>query len=124
MNGRPSASLALPKPGPALTAVLAVVAATGILTALVGAWAQSGPTIFAWLAFQPGQPVPFVWRWLTSGLLTSPESWSHLFFSLLGLYFLGAPLERRWGSWRLVRFLGVAVVMGNLVTLAIDRSMP
>jgi membrane associated rhomboid family serine protease len=124
MNGRPSASLAFPKPGPALTAVLVAVGATGILTALIAAWSPSGLAVFPWLAFQPGQPLPFVWRWLTSGLLTSPESWSHLFFSLLGLYFLGAPLEKRWGSWRLVRFLGLAVFMGNLVTFAVDHAMP
>jgi len=124
MNERPSASQAFPRPGPALGAVLGAVAATGVLTALVSAWSQAGLEIFPWLAFQPGRPLPWVWRWITSGLLTSPESWSHLFFSLLGLYFLGAPLERRWGGWRLVRFLGVAVVMGNLVTFAIDRSMP
>lgn len=124
MNGRPPASRAFPRPGPALTAVLVALGATGILTALAGAWTQSGLQIFPWLAFQPGRPLPFVWRWLTSGLLTNPESWSHLFFSLLGLYFLGVPLERRWGSWRLVRFLGVAVFMGNLVTFVFDRAMP
>jgi membrane associated rhomboid family serine protease len=107
-----------------MRAVLVAVGATGILTALVAAWAQGGLAVFPWLAFQPGRPLPFVWQWLTSGLLTSPESWSHLFFSLLGLYFLGVPLERRWGSWRLVRFLALAVVMGNLVTFAVDRAMP
>ena len=58
------------------------------------------------------------------GSCTSPEHWSHLFFSLLGLYFLGAPLERRWRGWRLVRFLVIAVVLGNLATLAIDRVLP
>jgi membrane associated rhomboid family serine protease len=124
MNGRPSASLAFPKPGPALTAVLVVVGVTGIVTALVGAWSPAGLAVFPWLAFQPDQPLPFAWRWLTSGVLTSPESWSHLFFSLLGLYFLGVPLERRWGTWRLVRFLGIAVFAGNLLTYAIGRAMP
>jgi len=124
MNGRPSAPFAMPRPGPGLTAVLAALAVTGILTALMAAWSPAGLEVFPWLAFQPAHPLPFVWRWLTSGLLTSPESWSHLLFSLLGLYFLGAPLERRWGSWRLVRFLGVSVFMGNLVTLLIDRAMP
>jgi membrane associated rhomboid family serine protease len=124
MNGRPTASFAFPKPGPALTAVLVVLAATGLLTALFAAWAPGGLEVFPWLVFLPGRPAPMLWRWLTSGLLTSPESWSHLLFSMVGLYFLGAPLERRWGSWRLARFLATAVLLGNLVVLAIDHAMP
>jgi membrane associated rhomboid family serine protease len=104
--------------------MMAVIGVAGILTALVGGWSQGGLPIFPWLAFQPGHPLPFVWQWLTSGLLTSPESLSHLIFALAGLYFLGATIEKRWGSWRFVRFVAISVVLGNLVTLGVDRLMP
>jgi membrane associated rhomboid family serine protease len=56
--------------------------------------------------------------------LTSPAQWSHLLFSVAGLYFLGAPLERRWGPWRLLRFFGAAVLLGNLVTIGASAVVP
>jgi membrane associated rhomboid family serine protease len=55
-----------------------------------------------------------VWRLLTSGVLTHPESFNHLLFSLIGLYFLAPDLERRWGTARFLVFLAAAVVFGNL----------
>jgi membrane associated rhomboid family serine protease len=122
MDG-PQVSLAFPKPGRALRTVLIVMAVLGIGLALAATWGHGALTVFSWLLFEPARGFAQPWRLVTSGLLTSPASWGHLLFSLLGLYFLGAPLEQRWGSWRFVRFLILAVVLGNLTTWLVDRTI-
>jgi membrane associated rhomboid family serine protease len=121
MDGRPTPQLALPKPGRGLTAVLLVMGALGLATALLTTLgvARAG-LLFTLLACAPQHALLAPWTLVTSGLITSPASWSHLFFSLLGLYFLGAPLERRWGGWRFVLFLAAAVLAGNLVIIGVS----
>jgi membrane associated rhomboid family serine protease len=120
MDG-PQVSMAFPRPGRALWTVLIAMAALGIVTALLATWGSGASSIFGWLVYEPPHAFSQPWRLLTSGLLTSPASWSHLLFALVGLYFLGAPLEKRWGAWRFVRFLALAVVFGNLTTLLVER---
>jgi membrane associated rhomboid family serine protease len=119
-----SMTMALPKPGRALWAVLVAMAALGILAAFFLTWVPGGEALFRSLDLQLGRAFTQPWRLLTSGLLTEPNHWSHLLFSLVGLYFLGAPLEKRWGAWRFARFLAIAVVLGNLTTLAMDKIVP
>jgi membrane associated rhomboid family serine protease len=117
---RPQAlQFAFPKPGRALTAVLVAVGVCGVFSALFATWVPGGEFVFGLLAFKPDRALVEPWRLLTSGLLTSPSHVSHLLFSLIGLYFLSAPLERRWGGARLLRLLGIAVVAGNLTMLAV-----
>jgi membrane associated rhomboid family serine protease len=120
MNG-PQLSVAFPRPGRALWTVLVVIGSLGILTALLATWGGGAGSVFSWLVYEPSHAFSQPWRLLTSGLLTSPASWGHLLFALVGLYFLGAPLEKRWGAWRFVRFLALAVILGNLTTMLVDR---
>jgi membrane associated rhomboid family serine protease len=117
-------SLAFPKPGRALWIVLIAMAACGIFTAFLGTWVPGGRLAFDLLAYAPDHTLPGVWRLLTSGVLTSPEKYSHLVFSLLGLYFLGAPLEKKWGSWRFARFIALSILVGNLTVLAVSLLVP
>jgi membrane associated rhomboid family serine protease len=120
-------SAAFPRPGRALKAVLIAVGALAIVGAIVVNWAPGPPLgeeILGWVAFQPHQFLhePWkVWTLLTSGVLTSPESFSHALWSLVGLYFLTNDLEKKWGGARMLRFLAVSVVMGNLMVLAVDQ---
>ena len=125
MNRPPAASVAFPKPRRALWIVLVAMTALGVFTAFLGTWVgPSGALVFDALGYQPGHTLTRPWGLITSGLLTSPEHWSHLAFSLLGLYFLGAPLEAKWGSWRFARFLAFAVIVGNLTVLALSMVIP
>lgn len=126
MNRPPAAvSFAFPKPRRALWIVMIAMAALGIFTAFLGTWVgPSGSRVFEALGYKPDQTLTRPWALLTSGLLTSPEHWSHLALSLLGLYFLGAPLEQRWGSWRFARFLAFAVVIGNLTVFVLSLVVP
>jgi membrane associated rhomboid family serine protease len=126
MNGDQPMAFSFPKPGRGLRAVLIVILALGIANAILFTWVpEVGSRIFDALdcnfeRLAHGQ----VWRLVTSGLLTNPASYGHLFFTLLGLYFLAPDLERRWGSLRLVLFLAYAVVAGNLTVLAVDLLAP
>jgi membrane associated rhomboid family serine protease len=120
MDG-PQLSVAFPRPGRALWSVLIAMASLGIVTALLSTWGGGASVVFSWLVYEPGHALWQPWRLLTSGLLTSPESWGHLLFALVGLYFLGAPLEKRWGAWRFVRFLALSVILGNLTTMLVER---
>jgi membrane associated rhomboid family serine protease len=122
MDG-PQLSVAFPRPGRALWTVLIAIAALGITTALLATWGGGAGAVFSWLVYEPSHVFAQPWRLLTSGLLTSPASWGHLLFALVGLYFLGAPLEKRWGAWRFVRFLALAVILGNVTTMLVDRFM-
>jgi membrane associated rhomboid family serine protease len=126
MKGDPSIALGLPRPGRGLKAVLIAVFALGILNALFLTWA---PPAFN-VVFQP-LLCEFarvrhweLWRLVTSGLLTDPEHYGHLFFTLVGLYFLAPDLERRWGTGRLLLFLGSSVVAGNLAVMTVDWLAP
>jgi membrane associated rhomboid family serine protease len=124
MNGPPAISFAFPKPRGALWIVMIAMAALGIFTAFLGTWVPGGHFVFNLLAYEPEHTLTQPWRLLTSGVLTSPVSWSHLLFSLVGLYFLGAPLEARWGSWRFARFLALSVILGNLTVLVLSAFVP
>ncbi len=112
---------ALPRPGRALKTVLALIAALALAGAIVVNWAPGGTTgaeLFLWLAFDPRSLATRPWTLVTSGLLTSPEGISHALWSLVGLYFLTTDLEKRWGGARLIRFLLLSVVTGNIAVLA------
>lgn len=62
-----------------------------------------------------------IWRLFTFTYLHSQSDITHLLFNMIGLYFLGLPLERHWGARRFFTFytLGgfVAVSMYLFVTL-------
>ena len=126
MNGDQAMTFAFPKPGRGLRAVLLVILVLGIANAILSTWVpEVGSKIFDALdcnfeKVAHGQ----VWRLLSSGLLTNPASYGHLFFTLLGLYFLAPDLERRLGSLRLLLFLGFAIVAGNLTVFAVDLLAP
>ena len=123
-------SAAFPRPGRVLKAVLVLIGAFAIIGAIVWNWAPGPPRgaeVFRWLAFDPQAFLhkPWMaWTLVTSGVLTNPMSFSHALWSLVGLYFLSTDLEKKWGGSRLLRFLAVSVLMGNLTVLAVDRLLP
>lgn len=121
--------IALPKPGKALRAMLVVLAAMSVVSAIVFHWLPGPPKgveLFGLLTFDASNRAFYMqpWRIVTSGLLTSPIGISHTLFTLLGLYFLGADLERRWGGARLLRLLLIAVVAGNALAWGFAQAFP
>lgn len=124
MDGQGQVSFGFPRPGRALTAILIVIGVLGVLQAFLNTWAGAA-FIFEHLECNVSLVRQWqLWRLVTSGVLTSPEQFSHLVYTLIGLYFLGTDLERRWGAWRFVRFLALSVIVGNLVAIAMGELVP
>ncbi len=122
MDGQQPISLALPKPGRALKLLLVSIFVLGVFNAAARSY---GSLVFLALGCDVvrvlhGQ----LWRLVTSGLLTSPDHYGHLLFTLMGLYFLAPDLERRWGSGRMLRFFAYAVLAGNLAVLVVHLLTP
>lgn len=111
---------AFPRPGPALKGILATIAVFAIAGAIFMNWGPKavGVAMFDWLALDPSHVLTRPWTIFTSGVLTSFDTYRHAFWSLLGLYFLTPDLEKRWGAWRLVRFVALSIAFGNLAVLA------
>jgi membrane associated rhomboid family serine protease len=72
-----------------------------------------------WLALIPSDVVQrgWVWQVLTYSFLHA--RFSHVFFNMLTLWFIGAYLERDWGSRRFIECYSFCVVGAALVTIAI-----
>jgi len=124
MNRSPFAQ-ATSRLGPGLKSVLAVIAAFGLLEALLVNWV--GVTeAWRFLACAPAEVVHHgqVWRLLTAGVLTDITHPMGLIFTLVGLYFLSPDLERRWGTGRFLWFLALSVVLGNVLAIAVDLLTP
>lgn len=115
----------LPRPGRAMKAVLGLIAVFALVSAVVVHWAPGGARgveLYSLLAFEPDRFLrsggfPHFWTVFTSGLLTYPDGISHALWSLVGLYFLTTDLEKRWGGTRLLWFLAISVMLGNLAVL-------
>ncbi len=119
------AQLALPKLGRGVKGLLIAYLAIGLVGAILVNYVPSaGVAFWAWLACIPRTVVPRAWSPITAGLLTDPEHYSHLVFTLIGFYFLGPDLERRWGTWRFLRFIAISSAVGFLLSLAIGAITP
>jgi membrane associated rhomboid family serine protease len=125
MRGEPGQmSMQFPKPGPVLRTFMIALVVLGIGWALLVNWTGWGAEGFLKLACIPDRVFGHfeLWRLFTAGLLTSPQgSVSHLFFTLIGLYFLSPDLERRWGSARFAWFLVASLTIGFLAACGVAR---
>ncbi|MBX3191186.1 MAG: rhomboid family intramembrane serine protease [Labilithrix sp.] len=118
----PVMTMAFPRPGRTLKAVMATLAVFSVAGAIVHNWlpgGAEGPALLRWLQSDLGKLGTRPWTLVTSGLLTNPNALTHILFSLLGLFFFGPDLEKRMGGPRLVRFLLLSVVAGNLVAFLV-----
>jgi len=67
-----------------------------------------------------------LWRYVTFQFLHSSDSLWHLGLNMLGLYMLGTPLEKSWGTKRFLRFYLTCGVVAGLayVIMAFALSLP
>ncbi|AKT39815.1 uncharacterized protein CMC5_039660 [Chondromyces crocatus] len=65
-----------------------------------------------------------VWRLLTAPLIHDPRNPWHLLTTLMGLYFLGTPLEQRWGAKRTLLFLVGSAAFAYAVQVAATVLVP
>lgn len=118
--------LAFPKPGRALKAVLILLFFVWLVFALGMNWAGVSPAPFFTLtgntaAIAGGE----VWRIFTAPLLHVPTgSISHIFFTMLMLYFFGSSLEEAWGSRRFVKFLVLSGALAYGTQFLLSALLP
>jgi len=110
--------------------LLAVHVAFAVGVKVIGLWIMYWLYHVIFALSSPGIETGFVWQVLTYAVLHSLDDPMHLVFNLLGLYFLGAPLEQRWGGAALLRFAvfcavggGVATAIGALVLPGVFGSV-
>lgn len=81
-----------------------------------------GVFMYRWF---PVEPVSLLralqlWRLVTYQFLHDPNDIWHIFFNMLGLFFLGPTLERHWGSRKFLKFyLGCGVAGGLFYMLLV-----
>jgi membrane associated rhomboid family serine protease len=55
-----------------------------------------------------------VWRLLTYAFLHSPDTWMHIFFNMLFLWWFGSEIEQLYGSKEFLAFYLVAALIGGM----------
>ena len=93
----------MPKPGPAVTALL--------ITNVAMFFLQLTPGVTRHLTLVP-RDWWYVWNYITFQFLHGGPM--HLVFNMLGLYFLGMVLEKAWGPKRFVTFYLVCGVFAGI----------
>jgi len=83
-----------------------------------------GAAFWRWTALLPELALRHPWTLLTAGLLTDPQHYSHLIFTLIAFYFLGPAIESRWGTARFLRLVGASIVLGFALVVLFSLISP
>jgi membrane associated rhomboid family serine protease len=122
-------SVGLPRPGPALRAVLLTLFAVWLVFAIGINWGGAPESLFVLLAGDTERIIHGeVWRLFTAPLLHAPShDVGHILTTLFGLYFLSPSLESHWGRKRFLTFLigSALIAYGSqmLVELLVPASL-
>jgi membrane associated rhomboid family serine protease len=121
----PQMRMTFPRPTP----VVKLLLITNIAIFLVSIFIKPlGVLIYQWFSLDATSLLRALqpWRLITYQFLHSPDFIFHIFFNMLGLYFLGPTLERHWGSKRFLPFyLGCGVAGGLFYLLLVAvRFLP
>ncbi|EYF05266.1 rhomboid family protein [Chondromyces apiculatus DSM 436] len=65
-----------------------------------------------------------IWRLVTAPMLHSVRDPWHFLSTVLGLYFLGTPLEERWGSRRMLAFLFASAAFASAAQVLVGTLIP
>ena len=117
--------LVFPRMGRGVQILLGAYLVFGILGAILFNYAHgAGDTFFEWLALIPSVWLHHPWTLLTAGLLTDPQGYSHLIFTLIGFYFLGPAIESRWGTARFLRLVAISIMTGFALVVLFNAVVP
>ena len=119
-------SFSFPKPGKALVGMMVAIGCIWMVLAVSGNWAGAnvgtlaGPFVGETSKVLDGQ----IWRLATAAFIHAPNAPGHLITTLLGLYFLGTPLEDRWGARKLLAFLIGSAVFAFALQVVVGALIP
>jgi membrane associated rhomboid family serine protease len=124
-DGQPAQTLALPKPGRTLIAIVVGLLALWLMFAMALNWGGADAALFERFvgntdAIMAGE----VWRLFTAPLVHTPNDPWHVMGVCLGLYFLGTSLEARWGGRRFALFLASSALIAYVCQLAAELLLP
>lgn len=124
--GESQVQLRFPRPGRVLRVVLVLLFAIWLSFAIGLNWAGAPEAAFFLFCGSTEKILNGeIFRLLTAPLMHLPvDSIWHIVSALLGLYFLGAPLEEAWGGARFARFLALAAVFAYAVQMAAELILP
>ncbi len=118
-------SFGLPRPTYVVKILLFTNLGLFVLTSLTGG-PGGGLVRLGALMLPPQASIFEVWRWVTYQYLHADVI--HIFFNMIGLYFLGPPLERLWGPKKFFifyTFCGVVAGVGfALLQIMTGQSFP
>lgn len=119
-DGMPGGGLTfgLPKPGQAVKTLLILNG----LVFLLQLFFDRGSGMSAWLGVT-ARDAWQVWRFVTFQFLHSTTHLWHILLNMLGLYFLGTPMEQRYGSRRFTAFYLSCGVTAGLTYVAFNITM-
>jgi membrane associated rhomboid family serine protease len=120
--------MGLPRPGKTLLWVMGLLLSIWIFFAIGINWLHVGGGAFSLLVGNTsGILHGELWRLFTAGLVHMPVGNSavpHILYALLGLYFLGASLEAKWGSRRMLWFLIGSTIFGFAAQFLFELLLP
>jgi membrane associated rhomboid family serine protease len=128
MNRDGMMQLGFPRPGKALLGLMLAVTAIWLMFAVGMNWGGASASLFLLLVGDTQRILHGeVWRLFTAPLLHTPRGGAgvnHLLMALLGLYFLGARLEERWGSARFLRFVAITAIGAFALQMVFELLLP
>ncbi len=103
-----------------------------LIIAIVGLWilfavlinsarSEFAAELYSYLSLTPSEVIPGLklWQVLSYAWLHDVGSLSHVLFNGLALYFLGSPLERRWGGRTFLKFFVLTALIAGLFSVAV-----
>jgi membrane associated rhomboid family serine protease len=113
----------LPKGSTVVIRLIIAIAALWILFAVLinSAGSQLSAEAYNLLSLTPSEVLPglHLWQVLTYSWLHDIGSLSHVLFNALALYFLGSPLERRWGGKTFLKFYVLTAFIAGLFSVLV-----
>jgi membrane associated rhomboid family serine protease len=116
----PQMRLGLPSLTPAVKWLIIVNAAVYLVNVIISPPVKTGLTFLErFLVLLPATPLQTlqIWRLVTYQFVH--WDFSHIFFNMLGLFFLGPPLEQLWGSKKFLTFYLSCGVAGGLFYISL-----
>lgn len=117
---QPTLRMEFPKPRGAVKALMFVLGGLSLLNAILFNFVDE-PRLFSWLVADASVPWQ-VYRLITSLLLTSPERYAHVLFSLMLLYFFGPAVESQTGTRKFLALFVGGGVLGTLLGFAMNAT--
>jgi len=124
MRDAPQPQVVFPRIGRGTKIVLALLLVFGVLGGILANYTPVGDTFFKWLIFQPAMIFKRPWTLLTAALISNPDSYMQLVFTMIAWFFFAPAVEERWGTARFLRFSAIAIVVGNVLVALFNVAAP